>query len=127
MVDRNVNLHAMGFFGSHNGEYTAIIRVTDHSSRICGTSQQENFLSEKVRSTLGDYQGFDVVFKPPIALEANTQYILSAKITGPPSWYGEGGQACVEHSGVKLMFKNHSSIQTKVECGQFSEFVFTLE
>ena len=82
-----------------------------------------------MRSEVRGYYGEEIVFNPPIALEANTQYVFIATITGPPSWYGEGGEACVEYAGVKFSFhvKTYSTHQTKVDRCLFSEFVFTLD
>ena len=119
-VDKNVKLHAVRLFGSENSKYSVTLagNVANVTSDLC---------CRPMRSKVGDYYGGEIVFNPPVALEANTQYLLLAIITGPPSWCGKGGQACLEHSGVKFSFKNGSINQTSVEGGQFSEFVFTLD
>lgn len=65
------------------------------------------------------------MFNPQNSLKANTQHVFIAQITGPPSWYGQGGQAHIEHSGVKFSFMFISD-QTNVKSVPFSEFVFTL-
>ena len=58
-----------------------------------------------LQSEIGYYQGFSIVFEPPIGLVANTEYNLKAFITGPSSSYGESGLTNVEHSGVNFVFK----------------------
>lgn len=76
---------------------------------------------------MGDYQGFDIPFKAPVALRANTLYEIAAKITGPSSWCGKDGLNSVEYSGVKFVFSNFEGSNTSVECGQLPEFVFSVD
>ena len=52
------------------------------------------------------YPGFDVALEPPVDLQAIIQYSLDASISGPPSWYGQGGLPCVKHAGVTFFFAN---------------------
>ena len=89
-------------------------------------TEKEAFTSEVVQSEIGDYQGFAVVLEPPILLQANVVYFLIGKITGPPSLYGQGCLSLREHSGVKFLFRNVHNSSTRIEKGQFSEFLFTL-
>ena len=124
-VDRNIKLHALRLFGSENSEYSVTLSVKVSGNGVYVATKNGKFLSEHIDSEIGDYQGFDIKIEPPITLEANTDYIVSAKITGPPSWCGYFGQRSVVHSGVNFSFKNHGS-RTRVCQGQFSEFVFAL-
>jgi len=78
------------------------------------------------RSERGNYQGFDIAFDPPVALQAGIQYSLEASITGPPSWYGDFGSDRVEHAGVTFFFTNKAGEVTSVHGGQFPELVFTV-
>ena len=125
-VDKNIHLHAIHFFGSDNSQYSVTLEVFDHSSGIFVRRKKGNFLSKQIRCEIGDHQGFDIVFEPPIAIKANKRYQISAVITGPPSWYGKNGCSAVEHSGVRFHF-NSDSFPTSDEKGQFSNFVFTLD
>ena len=127
-VDKNIHLHAIHFFGSDNSQYSVTLGVLDHSSGISVRKQKGNFLSKQIQCEIGDHQGFDIVFEPPIAIKANTRYEISAVITGPPSWYGTNGCSTVENSGVTFHFTSSAStILTSDKMGQFPEFVFTLD
>ena len=126
-VDKNIHLHAIHFFGSDNSQYSVTLGVLDHSSGISVTEQEGNFLSKQIQCEIGHYQGFDIVFEPPIAIKANACYQIWAAITGPPSWYGRNGCSTVENSGVTFHFTSASTTQTNNEVGQFAKFVFTLD
>ena len=126
-VDKNIHLHAIHFFGSDNSQYSVTLGVLDHSSGISVTEQEGNFLSKQIQCEIGDYQDFDIVFEPPIAIKANACYQIWAAITGPPSWYGRNGCSTVENSGVTFHFTSASTILTSNEVGQFPKFVFTLD
>ena len=90
-------------------------------------SKTGSFLSKLVQCTIGDYQGFEIEFEPSFALKANTQYQIDASITGPPSWYGQGGVSFVESSGVTFLFSDISPKRTTVSMGQFAEFLFAVD
>ena len=123
-VDKNIHLHAIHFFGSDNSQYSVTLEVLDHSRGIFVRKQEGNFLSKQIQCEIGDHQGFDIVFEPPIAIKANKRYRISAGITGPPSWYGTNGCSSVEKSGVTFHFFP-VSYPTSNEKGQFPKFVFT--
>ena len=125
-VDKDIHLHAIQLFGSDNSEYSVILDVFDHFSGKTFTIQEGIFLSKQINCEIGDHQGFDIEFEPPIAIKANKRYRISADITGPPSWYGTTGRSTVEHSGVTF---HYYSVSRDTNCGkgQFSNFVFTLD
>ena len=129
-VDKSIKLHAVRLFGSENEEYSVTLKVCDHEEckkASCLATKTGNFLSKLLQSETGDYQGFEIEFEPPIHLKANTKYEIDANITGPPSWYGQGGLSSVEHSGVTFSFGGFMMMShTSVESGQFAEFIFTL-
>ena len=125
-VDKDIHLHAIQLFGSDNNEYSVALEVFDYNSGASVRRQEGFFLSKQVHCEIGDHQGFDIVFEPPIAIRANTEYEISAAITGPPSWYGRNGCSIVENSGVTFHFYSVSS-PTSCGKGQFSKFVFTLD
>ena len=126
-VDKNIHLHAIHFFGSDNSQYSVTLGVLDHSRGIFVRRQEGDFFSKQIPCEIGDHQGFDIVFEPPIAIKANTWYEISAAITGPPSWFGRNGCSTVENSGVTFHFTSASPSQTNNEKGQFPKFVFTVD
>ena len=116
----------MRLFGSNSTEYPV-----NFAKRLAGCGDLKaqkvgNFLTKIVKSEIGNYHGFEIVFEPPIALQKDILYDFKVDITGPPSWYGQGGQFTVEHSGVTFSFFSFWE-QTDVGVGQFSEFVFTVD
>ena len=132
-VSKNIKLHTVRLFGSERGKYSVTLTVKEPNGAVIG-NEKGTFLSKHVQSEVGDYQGFDIVFAAPLVLKANTCYSFEAKISGPISWYGEGGQSCIEHSGVNFSFtaiKNPfvpywgDINDNNVGRGQFSEFLFS--
>ena len=126
-VDKNIKLHAIRLFGSDSSEYSVTLNVYKFKTNTQVSTKTGSFSSMPMQCTIGDYQGFKIVFEPSVALEANTQYRISASITGPPSWYGQGGVSSVESSRVKFSFWNIAAGKTTFLKGQFAEFVFALD
>ena len=60
------------------------LRVQDVNEVVAATDAGD-FLSKLVQSELGNYQGFEIVFDPPIAFHEKTEYSLVVEITGTPS------------------------------------------
>jgi len=127
MVDKNIKLHAVRLFGSENSKYSVSLTIKLAIGGVSKATNVGNFLSKIVQSEIGDYQGFEIVFEPPFALQENRRYDFIAHITGPPSWCGGYGQSSVVHSGVTFRFGNPLQSETNVAYGQFSEFVFTVD
>ena len=126
-VDKNIKLHAIRLFGSDSGEYSVTLKVYNFKTHAQVATKTGLFSSKLMKCTIGDYQGFEIEFEPSVALEANTKYQIQAAITGPPSWYGQGGVSSVESFGVKFSFTNTAAGQTTVSKGQFAEYVFALD
>ena len=130
-VDKNIKLHAIRLFGSDNSEYSVTLGLNvyfrGHENSVCIATKTGQFSSKHMQCVIRDYQGFEIEFEPSVALKANTRYRIGASITGPPSWYGQGGVASVESSGVKFSFWNTGVGQTTVLKGQFAEFLFALD
>ena len=123
-ADKNIKLHAMRLFGSEKYEYSVILTLKDVNG-VDVSKKAGNFLSYFIQSKKAKYQGFEIVFNPPIALQGNKRYVIYANITGP-SWCGQCGQYSVEHSRVKIQFIDYA-MTTDVEKGLFSEFMFTMD
>ena len=126
-VDKNIKLHAIRLFGSDSGEYSVTLSVDSYKTYAQVATKTDSFSSKLMKCTIGDYQGFEIGFEPSVTLEANTRYEIKAAITGPPSWYGQGGMSFVGSSGVKFSFWDIAAGQTTVSSGQFAEFVFALD
>ena len=126
-VDKNIKLHAIRLFGSNLSEYSVTLNVYNCRTYSKVATKTGSFSSKLMKCRIGDYQGFEIEFEPSVALEANSKYQVYASITGPPSWYGQGGVPSVESSVVKISFYNIGVGQTKVSKGQFAEFVFALD
>ena len=125
-VDKDIHLHAIQLFGRDNGEYSVTLEVFDDNSGKTVRRQEGIFLSKQINCEIGDHHGFDIILVPSIAIKANRWYLISATITGPPSWYGTNGCSTVETSGVTFHFYSVSR-PTSCEKGQISKFVFTLD
>ena len=134
IVDKNIKLHAVRFFGSESNEYSVNLTVK-HANGVVVATERGNFVSKDMQSEIGDYLGFDVEFNSPVSLEQNICYSFNADITGPTSWYGKSDLPSVKHSGVNFVFKSVTSrsplyydttYDSSVVKGQFPEFLFTL-
>ena len=128
-VNKPIKLYAVRLFGSENNEYSVTLTLTDLNGVDLGTKTGK-FMSQRMQSERGDYHGFDVAFEPPVDLQAGMQYSLEASISGPPSWYGQGGFRRVEHAGVTFFFANKTGKgfhDSTVSQGQFPEFVFAVK
>ena len=126
-VDKNIKLHAIRLFGSYNSEYSVTLTVYSYKNPLHVATKNGQFSSKHILCAIGDYQGFEIEFEPSFALEANTKYGIEAAISGPPSWYGQGGVSSIESSGVKFSFWNIGAGQTTFSKGKFAEFVFALD
>ena len=125
-VNKNIKLYSVRLFGSENKEYSVTLRVTD-SNGIFLTTKTGTVMSELIQSGGGNYHGFDIVFEPPIILDANMEYCFEALINGPPSCYGVLCPSHIQHSsGVAFSYSNRTVKRTTREKGQFAEFEFAL-
>ena len=122
-VDKNIKL----LFASDSGEYSVTLKVYNCNTYAQVATKTGSFLSKPMQCVVGDYQGFEIEFEPSVAFQANTTYQIRALITGPPSWYGQGGVASIESAGVQFSFSNIGVGQTTFLKGQFAEFVFAVD
>ena len=129
-IDKNIKLLAVRLFGSEHNKYSVTLQVTDSNGVVLAT-KKGNFVSELIQSEAGDYQGFEIVFEPPVALQASIQYCFDAFICGQPSWNGRGGLSRVQHPEVTFSFANKAGVvegkYTTVSEGQFPEFIFAVD
>ena len=126
-VSKNIKLNSVRLFGSENNKYSVTLQVINSNNGVILATKTGTFLSELIQGEGGDYHGFDIVFEPPIILEANIKYCFEAHISGSPSWFGTGCPSRIEHSsGVSFNYSNITGTRTTYERGQFCEFEFTL-
>ena len=93
-VDKKINLFSVRLFGSVNNKYSVTLKVSD-SSGVALTTKTGTFMSELMQNEGQGYHGFDIVFKPPVVLQAGKQYFLEASMAGPyPP--GMGWVACLK-------------------------------
>ena len=125
-VSKPITLHGVQHCGSEGGNYTVSLEVKDTLSGFSLAKQTGTHSSEK--NDIHSYYGFDVMFSHPVYLEQDKPYEIVSLIKGPRSWRVGVGKNPVEVQGVKFSFSDSAaSINgTKVGCGQFPAFLFSL-
>ena len=134
-VDKDITLHGVCLCGSSSNDYTVTLQLWDRSTGTLAELIPEvkgTFSSRLLEYKGSTYYGFKVLFDSSVALKKNTFYVISASITGPPSWKGVGGIARVQSSGVTFHF-HHSFfiitsgiLKSNQLVGQFPEFLFSV-
>ena len=127
-TNKDVKVHAVRLFGNADDIYSVELKLKESNGFVLAI-EGDRFVSKHVQSEIRDYQGFDIVFERPIVLKANSGFVrFEAKIRGPPSCYGKDGLSLIKHSGVVFSFNSYTSsgFHSTVQCGQFSEFLFSL-
>ena len=71
---------------------------------------------------------FNIFFDSPVVIRKGSFYRIEASIFGANSCFGVDGRRSVQCSGVAFSFENSSECSngTRVERGQFPEFLFTV-
>ena len=112
-ADKSIKLHRVRLFASENSEYS--VNLALRNGGVVVANKTGKFIGKLIQSEKENYQGFEIVFDPPIALHGNKRYVFCAAIVGP-SWCGQCGQYSVEYYGVKFQFFNYFNT-TDVEKG----------
>ena len=121
--------------GSNSNDYTVTLQLWDRSTGLVVELIPEvkgTFSSRLLEYKGSTYYGFKVLFDSSVALKKNIFYIISASITGPPSWKGVGGIARVQSSGVTFQFHQGcfsippGILRSNQLVGQFPEFLFSV-
>ena len=124
-VNKPILLHGVQHFGSDGGKYTVSteVKVTAHNSCLGRKSGTYSSIKEETNN----YYSFDVMFDPPIRLEAHESYRLVSLIKGRSSWYGEEGVTSLKLRGVQVNFMKsvESANNTTDTKGQFPAFIFS--
>ncbi|XP_066580931.1 E3 ubiquitin-protein ligase MYCBP2 [Prorops nasuta] len=130
MADTDILLGGYGLFGGR-GEYTAKIKLFDIG--IDGSDQEDDgellAETEEIPYECGPRQKYSILFDEPITLQANRWYVAWAKVSGPSSDCGSGGQALVTaEDQVMFFFKSskRSNNGTDVNAGQIPQILYRL-
>ena len=129
-VDRDILLHGVYLFG--NGpeiSYSVTLTIFSSFAAVSLASTKGTFSSQFHVSAR--YYGFDVLFTEPILLKKGELYLLNARISGPPSFYGTQGQQTIQCSGVTFSLLTDvrffsACVVNSARQGQFNEFIFSL-
>lgn len=128
MPDTDILLGGYGLFGGR-GEYTAKIKLFDIG--IDGGDQENDgellTETEEIPYECGPRQKYSVLFDEPVSLQANRWYVAWAKIGGPSSDCGSGGQGMVTaEDQVMFYFKSskRSNNGTDVNAGQIPQLLY---
>ena len=132
-VDKDISLLGLTLCGSRNSDYYVAIQINRFSDcnyrhRLC--LKAGTFSSVCIKSDQGSYYGFNVYFDSPVDIKKGVKHRLEAFISGSTnSCFGQNGQHSVVCSGVRFDFMNSSESTngTRVERGQFPEFLFTVK
>ena len=124
-TNKPILLHGVQYFGSDGGKYTVSTKVKVSAHDSCLGKESGTYSS--IKEETNNYYGFDVMFDPPIRLEAHESYRLVSLIKGPLSWHGEEGVTSFESKGVLVNFMKsaESANGTSETSGQFPAFIFS--
>ncbi|XP_067044381.1 BTB/POZ domain-containing protein 2-like [Acropora muricata] len=124
-VDKDVRLCGVQHFGRKGYTYSVSMEINDASSNLSLAEKSGTYCSEN--DSDGIHYGFDVLIDTPVILKSGKGYKIISMIRGPPSWYGEKGEAHVNVEGINFTFSRSDSSNhgTNVERGQFPVFLFT--
>lgn len=127
MVNRRIFVVGFGLYGSIHGptEYTVNIQILHMDlGKIMGCNDT-SFQCDGSTST------FRVMFKEPVEILPNTNYIACATLKGPDSYYGSKGLRKVTHESVssgkvtfQFTYAAGNNNGTSVEDGQIPEIIF---
>ncbi|XP_011315230.1 E3 ubiquitin-protein ligase MYCBP2 isoform X2 [Fopius arisanus] len=128
MADTDILLGGYGLFGGR-GEYTAKIRLFDIG--IDGGDQENDGEllgeTEEIPYECEPRQKYSILFEEPVQLQANRWYVAWARVSGPSSDCGSGGQAMVTaEDQVMFYFKSSkkSNNGTDVNAGQIPQLLY---
>jgi len=128
MPDTDIILGGYGLFGGR-GEYTAKIKLFDIG--IDGGDQENDgellAETEEIPYECGPRQKYSILFDEPVSLQANRWYVAWAKVGGPSSDCGSGGQGMVTaEDQVMFYFKSskRSNNGTDVNAGQIPQLLY---
>ncbi|KAG7189524.1 hypothetical protein KM043_017215 [Ampulex compressa] len=130
MPDTDILLGGYGLFGGR-GEYTATIKLFDIGAD--GGDQEDDgellAVTEEIPYECGPRQKYPIFFDEPVPLQAHRWYVAWARVGGPSSDCGSGGQGIVTaEDQVMFYFKpsKRSNNGTDVNAGQIPQLLYRL-
>ncbi|PIK49703.1 putative E3 ubiquitin-protein ligase MYCBP2 [Apostichopus japonicus] len=129
-TDTDVVVGGFGLFGGR-GEYIARIKLMELGSTKLSIDMEGSLKAESEEKTYecGTKEEFPILFDEPIPITAGVFYLAWAKINGPSSDCGSGGQAIVT-TDDKITFQFLSSRKsnngTDVSAGQIPKIYYRL-
>ena len=126
-ADKDITLHGVRLFGKENSSFWVALEIKNATNKAVLISKAGWFSSEILRSSIGHYYGFEVLFDTALILKRNTIFFIEALITGSDSLRGENGRSSVKCTGVTITFTSskYSGNGTSTKQGQFPEILFT--
>ena len=127
-VDKDISLLGVTLCGSKNCDYSVVITIENLADDSRPYFKSGKFSSVCIQSSEVFYYGFNIFFVHPVVIKKGGFYRIDASIAGANSCFGVDGRKSVLCSGVTFSFddSSESSNGTRVERGQFPEFVFTV-
>ena len=128
-VDKDISLLGVTLCGCKNCDYSVAIAIKKLSDLSCPCTKSGKFSSVCVQALEPvSYYAFNIFFDSPVAIRKGGFYRIEACIFGANSCFGVDGRRSVQCSGVTFSFENSSECSngTRVERGQFPEFLFTV-
>ncbi|XP_058809373.1 E3 ubiquitin-protein ligase MYCBP2-like [Phymastichus coffea] len=128
MADTDILLGGYGLFGGR-GEYTAKIKLFDIGLEGGEEEADGELLAEtdEIPYECEPRQKYSILFNEPVPLQANRWYVAWAKVSGPSSDCGSGGQETVTaEDQVVFYFKTSKEANngTDVNAGQIPQLLF---
>lgn len=120
-VDKTINLQGVRLFGCESEEHSVTLELRDLKTTSLHAKKTSVFASVELQYKSTCFYGIDVLFDEPIALTKDTEYQLTACVSGSCCWRGENALECVECSGVRFTFSPCK--KTK----EFPVILFTLD
>ncbi|RZF32322.1 hypothetical protein LSTR_LSTR001786 [Laodelphax striatellus] len=128
MADTDIMLGGFGLFGGR-GEYTGKIKLFDIGMEGGEQESDGEMLAETDEAPYecGPRQKYPMLFEEPVLLQANKWYVAWARVSGPSSDCGSGGQGMVTtEDQVVFYFKSSkkSNNGTDVNAGQIPQLLY---
>ena len=128
-ANKDISLLGVTLCGGKNCDHSVAITIKNLSDRSFPCTKSGKFSSVCIQSSeLFSYYGFDIFFDHPVVIKKGGFYRIEGSICGANSCFGVDGGNSVLCSGVTFSFDDSSESNngTRVERGQFPEFLFTV-
>ncbi|XP_033631426.1 E3 ubiquitin-protein ligase MYCBP2-like isoform X2 [Asterias rubens] len=129
-VDTDVVLGGLGLFGGR-GEYNAKIKLYELGTKASEYEPDGDPLAESDDITFecGAREKFPVLFDEPVPLTAGCWYVAWARVNGPSSDCGSGGQTSIttdDQVTFQFMSSKKSNNGTDINAGQIPQLLYRL-